>query len=86
VIPLLASSARKPWRCPVCDTIGARARDVADALRRIGGLNVQVTDGQKGEFTVLVDRQEVIQTGDELPSIEEAVSAVRELALAKQTI
>jgi len=44
-------------RCPVCGDIGARAREVQATLSGVPGLSVEVADGEKGEFTVLVDRQ-----------------------------
>ena len=52
---------------------------MADALKREQGVDVRVTDGGKGEFTVLVDGREVVR-GDsacELPSADEVVNAIR---------
>jgi hypothetical protein len=49
---------------------------VAAELERAGGMNVSVIDGDKGEFTVLVDGHEVLRKGDELPSADEVVTAV----------
>jgi hypothetical protein len=51
---------------------------VADALRQERDVDVQLTDGAKGEFTVLVDGREVAQKKDEsFPSVDEVVNAVR---------
>jgi hypothetical protein len=59
---------------------------VAAALKRNGGLDVSVVDGQKGEFTVLVDGREVLRKGEQLPSVEQVVAAVQGAALAKQGV
>jgi hypothetical protein len=59
---------------------------VAAALRKIPGLNVELSDGQKGEFTVLVDGQEVARKGNEMPTVDEVVTAVKNVALAKQRV
>jgi hypothetical protein len=50
---------------------------VAAALTNEPGLHVQQIDGNKGEFTVLVDGREVIRKGDTLPEVDQVVSAVR---------
>jgi hypothetical protein len=50
---------------------------VADALRREPGVEVQLVDGGRGEFTVLVGGQQVAQKGESLPPVEEIVAAVR---------
>jgi len=50
---------------------------VADALRREPGVEVEVADGAKGEFTVSVDGEAVSQKGDTLPTPEGVVAAVR---------
>jgi hypothetical protein len=50
---------------------------VADALRREPGVQVQLEDGGKGEFTVLVDGNPIPKKGDAMPSVEEVVAAVR---------
>lgn len=51
---------------------------MADALRKEPGVNVQVVDGSRGEFTVLVDGREVAKKEDNLPPIEEVLAAVRD--------
>jgi len=71
-------------RCPVCGEIGARAREVQAALQGVPGLSVEVADGQKGEFTVLVDGQEATRKRDALPSVDEVATAVKEVAMAHQ--
>ena len=54
---------------------------MADELRKQPGVEVQVVDGNRGEFTVLVDGEEVARkAGDSLPRAEEAVAAVRAAA------
>jgi hypothetical protein len=55
-------------------------------LRELPGLNVEVVNGQKGEFTVLVDGQEVVHKQGELPPIEDVVDAVKGVALDKQAV
>ena len=50
---------------------------MAEALRKEPGVEVEVVDGSRGEFTVSVDSQVVTQKGDALPSPEEVVAAVR---------
>ena len=41
-------------------------------------MDVQVTDGGKGEFAVMVDDREAVRkSGDSLPPADEVVSAVR---------
>jgi hypothetical protein len=50
---------------------------VADALRREPGVQVQLEDGDKGEFTVLVDGRPFFRKGDAMPSVEEVVAVVR---------
>jgi hypothetical protein len=51
---------------------------VAAALRDETDVNVQLADGSKGEFTVLVDSREVFRKSSEtLPEINEVVAAVK---------
>jgi hypothetical protein len=57
---------------------------VAAALKRNGGLDVAVVDGQKGEFTVLVDGREVLRKGEQLPTVEDVAAAVQGAGLVKQ--
>ena len=57
---------------------------MADALRKQPGVDVQVEDGSRGEFTVLVNGEEVAwKTGDGLPKAEDVTAAVRTAAGAK---
>lgn len=52
---------------------------MADALRKEPGLEVELVDGNRGEFTVLVDGRVVAKKGwISKPSVEEVVKAVRE--------
>jgi hypothetical protein len=51
---------------------------VAAALRQEPGLQVELVDGNRGEFTVLVDGRVVAgKRGDAFPPTEEVVAAVR---------
>ena len=50
---------------------------MADMLRKEPGLQVEVIDGEKGEFTVQVDGREVMRKGDDLPEPHQVVDAVR---------
>jgi len=50
---------------------------VADALKREPGVQVQMEDGGKGEFTVLIDGQPMPKKGDAMPSVDEVLAAVR---------
>jgi hypothetical protein len=55
------------------------AARVADALRKEPGLSVDLIDGNRGEFTVLVDGRTVAgKKGDSLPSVEDVVAAVKQ--------
>jgi hypothetical protein len=56
---------------------------VADALRKEAGVNVEVIDGARGEFTVLVDGQVVAQKGESLPAADEVLAAVRKASPAR---
>lgn len=51
---------------------------MAAELRKEQGLDVQVVDGGKGEFTVTVDGRTVAEKrGDAMPGPEEIKSAIR---------
>jgi len=51
---------------------------VAAVLRKEPGLEVELVDGNRGEFTILVDGQRVAgKQGDDFPAIEDVVAAVR---------
>ena len=52
---------------------------MAAQLRSDPGLNVQVMDGDRGEFSITVDGRDVIRKGDAMPTVDEAVSAVRQV-------
>jgi hypothetical protein len=55
---------------------------VAEELRKEPGLEVELVDGNRGEFTVLVDGQVVARKqGDDFPPTEEVVAAVRNAAM-----
>jgi hypothetical protein len=53
---------------------------VAAALRNEPGLEVNLIDGDRGEFTVSVGGKAVARKGESLPSVEEVVSAVKKAA------
>ena len=53
---------------------------MAEALKREPGVEVQLADGGKGEFTVLVGGRQVARKGDSLPPVEEVVAAVKKAA------
>jgi hypothetical protein len=59
---------------------------VADVLRRDVGANVQLQDGARGEFTVLVGGQKVAEKGAELPTVGEVVAATRQALSAPTSI
>ena len=51
---------------------------MAAALQAEPGTSVEIVDGQRGEFTVLVNGQDVIhKTGDTLPTEVSVVAAVQ---------
>jgi hypothetical protein len=50
---------------------------VATELRKDPRLNVELIDGNHGEFTVSVDGKVVAQKGDNLPSVDEVLANVR---------
>jgi hypothetical protein len=52
---------------------------VADALRKEPGVEVELVDGNRGEFTVLVDGRVVAKKGlISKPSVDKVLKAVRE--------
>jgi hypothetical protein len=67
--------------CPLCPSIDGLAKEAATAIRRVGGLEMEMEVGAPGEFTVLVDGQEVIRNGDGLPSVVDVVAAVEGVVL-----
>ncbi len=59
---------------------------MADALRKEPGVEVELVDGNRGEFTVLVDGQEVAKKGLLFkPSVDKVVKAVKEHSSAGAT-
>lgn len=50
---------------------------MADELRKEPDLDVQLIDGNHGEFTVSVDGHQVASKGLTLPEVKEVVEAVR---------
>ena len=51
---------------------------MAAALRDEPGVQVQLVDGGRGEFTVTVGGQVVAQKTDTLPPVDQVVTAVRD--------
>ena len=50
-------------------------------MRQEKGADVEVIDGARGEFTVLVDGREVVRKqGDDLPPADQILAAVRQAA------
>jgi hypothetical protein len=43
---------------------------VAATLRKESGVEVEVVDGDRSEFTVLADGREVLRKGDALPTVD----------------
>ena len=59
---------------------------MAEALKKEPGLQVEPIDGNRGEFTVLLDGRVVAEKkGDSLPPVDDVLAAVRkaETATAK---
>jgi hypothetical protein len=57
---------------------------VADALRKEPGVEVELVNGNRGEFTVLVDGQVVAKKGLIFkPSVEKVLTAVKEATPAE---
>jgi hypothetical protein len=50
---------------------------LATALKNEPGVEVQVVNGGRGEFTVSVDGKVVAQKGESLPTADEVLAAVR---------
>jgi len=46
-------------------------------LKKEPGVQAEVIDGGRGEFTVLVDGKEVARKGETMPSADEVLAAVR---------
>jgi hypothetical protein len=54
---------------------------VAASLRQEPGVEVDVIDGARGEFTVIADGREIVRKdGDDLPAVDRVLAAVREAA------
>jgi hypothetical protein len=56
---------------------------VAAELRKNPDLDVQLTDGAQGEFSILAEGREVISKADQLPTVEQAVAAVNDGAMSR---
>jgi len=56
---------------------------VAASLKKEPGVEVEVVNGDHGEFTVSVDGRTVAKRGDTLPSADEVLAAVRKAVPAK---
>jgi hypothetical protein len=55
---------------------------VADLLRKEPDTQVEVVDGERGEFTVSVDGHEVAKKAESLPEPDAVLAAVRALTPA----
>jgi hypothetical protein len=56
---------------------------VAASLKKEPGVDVEVVNGDSGEFTVSVDGRTVAKKGVTLPSADEVLAAVRKAAPVK---
>jgi hypothetical protein len=56
---------------------------VAASLKKEPGVEVEVVNGDHGEFTVSVDGRTVAKRGDTLPSADEVLAAVKKAVPAK---
>jgi len=71
-------------RCPVCGSIRQHTETTVVALRRQLGVEVEVVDGERGEFTVLMDGRVLAnKKGEALPGVDQVVEAVRDGLPAK---
>jgi hypothetical protein len=50
---------------------------VAELLRKEPGVQVELIDGNRGEFTVSLDGHVLAQKGESLPDPEQVVAAVK---------
>jgi hypothetical protein len=74
-------------RCPICPTIRAHTDEVVTALNKEPGMRVKAENGDKGEFTVMVNGLIVAQEiGELLPTTEEVAAAVQREALAGNVV
>ncbi|HXD87750.1 MAG TPA: hypothetical protein VN641_14740 [Urbifossiella sp.] len=65
-------------RCPVCPAIDSHANTISLALLAGFGLRAQIEDGNKDEFSILVDGVTVLtRTDTALPCVEEVEAAVQ---------
>lgn len=65
-------------RCPVCDTIKAKADELVAGLKGDKDLNVKIVDGAKGEFAIDVDGNRIdAKSGDSARDTAELVSEIR---------
>jgi len=70
-------------RCPVCHNIGNLTSMVTAALKNDPDTNVNVVEGEKGEFTVEVDGRPISKkSGETLPTAQNVVKAVHGKARA----
>ncbi len=53
---------------------------MAAELKKEPGLEVEVVNGGRGEFSVSVNGKEVARKGESMPSADEIVAAVRKAA------
>ncbi|HEY2908855.1 MAG TPA: hypothetical protein VGI99_01340 [Gemmataceae bacterium] len=65
-------------RCPVCAAVESHANTISLALLAGFGLRAQIEDGNKDEFSILVDGVTVLsRTDTALPCVEEVEAAVQ---------
>ena len=74
-------------RCPICPTIRAHTDEIVTALNKEPGMRVNVLNGDQGEFTVVVNGQNVAQKhGELLPTTEDVAAAVQRESLAGSVV
>ena len=70
-------------RCSVCPSIRSHTQATAATLKTELGIEPQIIDGAKGEFTVLVGERILAQnSGTTLPAAEQVIAAMRGTAPA----
>jgi len=82
---LLEGAMRKVTirRCPVCQSIGSHTEHLVDELRKDSDLQVNIVNGEKGEFIVEVDGRPIkSRSGEWLRDVSELSAEVRGLSPA----
>jgi len=64
-------------RCPVWRHPSKGMPPVCGSAAKGARVEVEVSDGNRGQFTVLLDGRVIAEKGESLPEIEQVVAAVR---------